>query len=70
MPVALSSRIRASTEGFTGRRPSFVPVARALASPALTLSRIMPRSNSANTPHIWNIARPDGVLVSSACWCR
>ena len=23
-----------------------------------------------NTPSIWNMARPDGVLVSSACWCR
>jgi hypothetical protein len=44
MPSALSSRMRASMEGFTGRRPSFVPFALARARPALTLSRTMPRS--------------------------
>ncbi|WP_458192560.1 hypothetical protein [Bradyrhizobium sp. UFLA05-153] len=27
-------------------------------------------STSANTPHIWNIVRPGGVVVSGACWCR
>ena len=44
--------------------PSLVPFALARASPALTRSRMMPRSNSANTPSIWNIALPavvDGV---------
>ena len=58
---------RASMDGLTERRPSFVPFALARARPALTRSRIMPRSNSAKTPHIWNIARPEGVLVSRAC---
>jgi hypothetical protein len=48
MPSAFSSRIRASMEGFTGRRPNLVPFALARASPALTLSRMIPRSNSAN----------------------
>jgi transcription termination factor Rho len=38
--------------GLTRRRPSFVPFALARASPALTRSRIIPRSNSANTPSI------------------
>ena len=70
IPSARSSRIRCSTDALTGRRPSLVPRSLARARPALTRSRIMPRSNSAKTPHIWNIARPDGVLVSSACWCR
>jgi len=41
MPILLSSRMRPSTAGFTGRRPSFVRFARALASPAFTRSRIM-----------------------------
>jgi hypothetical protein len=31
----------------------------------LTRSRIMPRSNSANTPSIWNMALPAVVEVSS-----
>ena len=31
---------------------------------------IMVRSNSANTPIIWNIALPAGVRVSMPCWCR
>jgi hypothetical protein len=35
MPSALSSRMRASMAGFTGRRPSLVPFACALARPAL-----------------------------------
>jgi hypothetical protein len=34
----------------------------------LTRSTIIALSNSAKTPHIWNIARPVGVLVSMACW--
>jgi hypothetical protein len=48
-------------------RPSRVPAAFVLASPALTLSRIMDRSNSANTPIIWNSALPLGVVVSTCC---
>jgi hypothetical protein len=35
-------------------RPSTRPRALARASPAFTRSRIIARSNSANTPHIWN----------------
>jgi hypothetical protein len=42
----------AITAGLTRRRPSFVPFALARASPALTRSLIIPRSNSANTPSI------------------
>jgi hypothetical protein len=42
----------------TVRRPSFFPSARARANPAITRSRIIALSNSANTPSIWNIARP------------
>jgi hypothetical protein len=49
-------------------RPNLTPAALALAMPVLTRSRIMHHSNSAKTPHIWNMARPDGVVVSSACW--
>jgi hypothetical protein len=51
----------------TVRRPSCFPSARARANPAITRSRIIARSNSANTPSIWNIARPEGVDVSSPC---
>jgi hypothetical protein len=28
------------------------------------MARIIARSNSANTPSIWNMARPDGVVSS------
>ena len=35
-PLALSSRMRASTDGLTRRRPNFTPFALARASPALT----------------------------------
>src|SRR5882757_10035602 len=35
-PLALSSSILASTDGFTRRRPNFVPFARARARPAFT----------------------------------
>jgi hypothetical protein len=49
-------------------RPNFTPFALARASPAFTRSRMMPRSNSANTPSIWNIALPAVVVVSSPCW--
>ena len=47
----------------TELRPLRLILARA--RPALTLSRMMPRSNSANTPSIWNIALPAFVDVSS-----
>jgi putative restriction endonuclease len=49
------------------RRPSFVPFALARARPAFTRSRMMPRSNSANTPSIWNMALPAVVEVSRPC---
>jgi hypothetical protein len=45
--------------------PLFVPCLRALASPAITRSRIKLRSNSAKTPSISNMALPAGVVVSS-----
>jgi hypothetical protein len=51
-PLALNSSMRASTEGLTRRRPNFVPFALARARPAFTRSRMIPRSNSANTPSI------------------
>ena len=51
----------------TVRRPSCFPSALARANPAITRSRIIARSNSAKTPSIWNMARPDGVDVSSPC---
>ena len=37
------------------------------ATPARTRSTIMLRSNSANTPIIWNMALPAGVVVSMPC---
>ena len=37
-------------------RPQCLPAALARAMPAFTRSRIMERSNSANTPIIWNMA--------------
>jgi hypothetical protein len=40
-----------------------LPDAFALSSPALTRARIIARSNSGNTPHIWNMALPAGVDV-------
>jgi hypothetical protein len=51
-------------------RPNFFPFALARFRPANTRSRIMARSNSAKTPIIWNIALPEGVVVSMPCWCR
>jgi len=51
-------------------RPRIFPLARDRLMPALTRSTIIARSNSANTPHIWNMALPAGVDVSNACRCR
>jgi hypothetical protein len=45
--------------------PLLVPVSLARRRPARTRSRIIARSNSANTPIIPNMALPDGVVVSS-----
>ena len=44
-----------------------MPSARALAKPAITRSWMIERSNSANTPIIWNMALPAGVVVSMPC---
>jgi hypothetical protein len=38
--------------------------------PALTRSAIIARSNSANTPIIWNIALPAGVVGVDALGCE
>src|SRR4029077_5957330 len=51
----------------TVRRPSCLPSARARARQVMTRSRIIARSTSAKTPSIWNMARPEGVDVSSPC---
>jgi hypothetical protein len=62
MLASVSGASRGRPIGF----PLRVPLAAALDMPANTRFRIMDRSNSANTPIIWNIALPDGVDVSSA----
>jgi hypothetical protein len=43
--------------------PLPLPCARALAMPAAMLTWIMERSNSANTPSIWNTALPARVRL-------
>lgn len=43
-----------------------IPVG-ALYARILSISRMMDRSNSAKTPHIWNMAFPAGVVVSMPC---
>ena len=53
-----------------GGRPRRLPLALALFRPARTLSWIIARSNSANTPSIWNMALPEGVDVSRPWTCR
>ena len=47
-------------------RPICLPAARALAIPALVRATIISRLNSLNTASIPNMARPTGVVVSSA----
>ena len=44
-----------------------VPFTIACAMPERTRDAIIERSNSANTPIIWNIALPPGVVVSMPC---
>jgi hypothetical protein len=66
-PASSERRTAAATPCLTGGRPRRFPCARARASPARVLSRIIAASNSAKTPNIWKRARPDGVEVSSAC---
>jgi hypothetical protein len=67
IPCPLRTRIRASTAGLTGRRPSFVPLARALARPALTRSRIIPRCPPGFVNQIRRRYGPPGVGIS--VWC-
>ena len=51
-PTLRSSLIAASFLASIGLRPSFVPYALARSSPAMTLSLIRARSNSAKAPII------------------
>ena len=64
--VRNSFTLRLLCSGIRGL-PRRLPLARALASPAMTRSLIIARSNSANTLIIWKRARPAGVVVSTAC---
>ena len=64
--VMIAATLSASVSSSRGP-PSCVPSALALLKPAMARSRIIQRSNLANTPSIWNIARPDGVDVSMPC---
>ena len=66
MPLALSSSMRLSIAGLTGRRPNFVPFALALASPAFTLSDHAALNFGEHSQHLKH-RPPDGVLVSSPC---
>ena len=50
------------------RRAAELLAGGARARPDFTRSWIMARSNSANTPIIWNMALPADVVVSSPCW--
>jgi len=71
VPPARSDRMAATfLASVSSRRlrPGTLPSLRARARPASTRSRIIARLNSANTPIIWNMARPEGVEVSTPCW--
>lgn len=70
LPAALACRMANSLSAVSRGRPSRVPYSRARAKPETMRSRSIARSNSANTPIIWNIARPPGVEVSRPCLCR
>ena len=63
-----ASRIATSSLGGIGGRPSRLP---SLRGPRKAGTGLVPwiiaRSNSANTPIIWNMALPDGVVVSMPC---
>src|SRR4051794_18193252 len=64
LPLIRACLISAILVSDIGGRPRrFLP--RTRLRPATTRDLIIARSNSANTPRSWNIARPDGVLVSS-----
>src|SRR5215813_13859311 len=64
LPLAREARTARSVAGAIFGRPQCFPWLLALAMPALTRSAIIARSNSANTPIIWNVALPAGVVVS------
>ena len=59
--VLKETRTLSATMGATGGRPMCLPSALALAIPDRTRSRMIARSNSANTDSMPNMARPAGV---------
>jgi hypothetical protein len=69
-PSSDARRMRCTVNGVVLGRPRRLPEDRARSSPASTRSLIIARSNPLDTPSIPNKARPAGVLVSRACWCR
>ena len=69
-PSSSAARMRSILNGVVLGLPNRLPDALARSRPARTRSRIIDLSNSLNTPSMPNKARPDGVLVSRACWCR
>ena len=66
MPARRSRRISAACAAVVAGRPSRIPFSRACASPALVRSRRISRSNSAKMANRPAIARPAGVVRSSA----
>jgi hypothetical protein len=69
-PAAISARMACSIDSELSAIPAFYPCCCTLQAPASTRSGTIARSKSANTPIIWNMALPDGVVVSIPCWCR
>ena len=62
-----ASRIRSTSAGASGGLPRRFPSLLARFRPARTRSWMIDLSNSANTPSIWNMALPAGVMVSRPC---
>ena len=62
--LRMASIVFAGMAGRPNGRPDFVPCSRARSRPAAIRSLMMPRSNSANTLSIPNMALPAGVVVS------
>jgi hypothetical protein len=64
MPFPERSALRAAVFAASSilGRPRVVPFALARFRPAITRSRIIALSNSANTPIIWNMALPAGMV--------
>jgi hypothetical protein len=69
-PSSRAARIRCTVNCVVLGLPRRLPDDLARSRPTITRSRIIDLSNSLNTPNMPNSARPDGVEVSSACWCR